>query len=200
MLKDCCTRQWHGNLKKKMYVYLIETKTVHSSTFPARFYLTLVLFTILIRSTTWIWWRPGIYADSKHVFVFTGLSFPVLQKAGWGLGTRQRIHLGAQVSEIWCFIKTRTLLRGRAWWGWSVASWSVSSLWSSFADSIRECDRGAQVQLESIKKPLIFHPYNQLHYSVCNMMYTASLISNSYGHIMVTVCWNCAGYVFSEDL
>ena len=38
--------------------------------------------------------------------------FPVLQKAGQGLGTRQCVRLGAQVSEIWCVIKTRTLLRG----------------------------------------------------------------------------------------
>ena len=39
-------------------------------------------------------------------------SFPVLQKAGWGLGTRQHIHLGAQVSEIWRVIKTQMLLPG----------------------------------------------------------------------------------------
>ena len=38
-----------------MYVYLIETNAVHSSAFPALFYLTLVLSAILIRSTTlWI--------------------------------------------------------------------------------------------------------------------------------------------------
>ena len=41
-------------------MYLIETKAVHFSAFPAHFYLTLVLSTILIRSSTWIRWRPGI--------------------------------------------------------------------------------------------------------------------------------------------
>ena len=41
--------------KKIMYVYMIVTKAVHSSAFPALFYLTLVLSTILIRSTTWIY-------------------------------------------------------------------------------------------------------------------------------------------------
>ena len=34
------------------------------------------------------------------------------EKLGGGLGTKQRVHLGAQVSEIWRVIKTRTLLRG----------------------------------------------------------------------------------------
>ena len=38
-----------------MYVYPIETNAVHSSAFPALFYLKLVLSAILIRSTTlWI--------------------------------------------------------------------------------------------------------------------------------------------------
>ena len=40
-------------------------------------------------------------------------SFPVLRKAGQGpVKTRQRIRLGAQVSEIWRVIKTRMLLHG----------------------------------------------------------------------------------------
>ena len=34
-LNNCCTRQWHGDL---MYVYLMETKAVHSSAFPALFF------------------------------------------------------------------------------------------------------------------------------------------------------------------
>ena len=67
-LNNCCTQQWHGNLKK-MYVYLIETKAVHFSAFPALFYLTLVLSTILIRSTTWIQWRPGICRLQARVYV-----------------------------------------------------------------------------------------------------------------------------------
>ena len=36
-------------------------------------------------------------------------SFPGLRKLGGGLGTRQRIRLGTQVSRV---IKTRTFLRG----------------------------------------------------------------------------------------
>ena len=34
-LNSCCTWRWHGNLKKIMYVYLIESKAVHSSAFSA---------------------------------------------------------------------------------------------------------------------------------------------------------------------
>ena len=37
---------------------------------------------------------------------------PASSVPGLRLGTRQRIRLGAQVSEIWRVIKTRTLLRG----------------------------------------------------------------------------------------
>ena len=80
-----------------MYVYLRETKAVHSSAFPALFYLTLALSTILIQSTTWIWWRPGSLGtrpetrdracmDSKHVFVSTSLLLPRIVKAGRGPG------------------------------------------------------------------------------------------------------------------
>ena len=94
-----------------MYVYLIETKAIHSSAFPAFFYLTLVLSAILILSTTWIYGGDWVYADSKHVFGFTSLLVPRIAKswAGGWLGTRQRIRLGTQVSRV---IKTRTFLRG----------------------------------------------------------------------------------------
>ena len=85
-----------------MCVYLIETKAVHSSAFPALFYLTLVLSAILIRSTTWIYGGDRVYADSKHVFWFTSLLVPRIAKSwgGGGLGTRQRIRLGSQVSRV----------------------------------------------------------------------------------------------------
>ena len=78
-----------------MYVYLIATKAVHSSAFPALFYLTLVLSAILIRSTTWIYGGDRVCADPKHVFGFTSLLVRSQdsEKLGGGLGTRLRTHL-----------------------------------------------------------------------------------------------------------
>ena len=93
-----------------MYVYLIVTEAVHSSAFPALFYLTLVLSAILIRSTTWIYGGDRVCADSKHVFGLTSLLVPrIAKRLGGGLGTRQRIRPGSQVSRV---IETRTFLRG----------------------------------------------------------------------------------------
>ena len=72
-----------------MCVYLIETKAVHSSAFPALFYLMLVLSAILIRSTTWIYGGDRVYADSKHVFWFTSFLVPRIAKSwagGWERG------------------------------------------------------------------------------------------------------------------
>ena len=69
-----------------MYVYLIETKTVHSSAFPALFYLTLVLSTILIRSTTWIRWRSGICRLQIRVRVHQPPCSKDCKKLGEGLG------------------------------------------------------------------------------------------------------------------
>ena len=54
----------------------------------------------------------------------------------------------------------------------------------SFADSIRGCGRQAQVQLESIKTLSSSIPSVD---TLCNMMYTASLICNGYEHVWVTV-------------
>ena len=70
-----------------MYVYLIETKAVHSS-FSALFYLTLVLSTILIRSTTWIRWRPGICGLQARVRAHQPPRSQDCEKLG--LGTRLR--------------------------------------------------------------------------------------------------------------
>ena len=86
-------------------MYLIETKVFHSSAFPALFYLTLVLSTILIWSTTSLGYGGDrAYADSKHVFVFTRIA-----KSWVGPGKRLRIHLIWLVSWtaghetiIWC--------------------------------------------------------------------------------------------------
>ena len=81
-----------------MYVYLIVTKAVHSSAFPALLYLTLVLSAILMRSTTWIYGGDRIYADSKHVFGFTSPSFPGLRKAGRGAGN-EATHSSGRAGE-----------------------------------------------------------------------------------------------------
>ena len=65
-----------------MCVYLIETKAVHSSAFPALFYLMLVLSAILIRSTTWIYGGDQVYADSKHEVAEVVESLPMHKVAG----------------------------------------------------------------------------------------------------------------------
>ena len=78
-----------------MHVYLIETKTVHSSAFPALFYLTLVLSTILIRSTTWIRWTPGICGLQPGVSAHQPPRSKNCEKLGGALGTR----LGTQCGQ-----------------------------------------------------------------------------------------------------
>ena len=82
--------------KKKMYVYLIETKAVHLYAFLALFYL---MSTILIRSTTWIRWRPSMCGLQARVRVHQPPRSQDGEKLGGGLGMRQRIRLGAQVSK-----------------------------------------------------------------------------------------------------
>ena len=73
-------------------MYLIETKVVHSSAFPA-------LLTLLL-STTWIWWRLGICWLQARVCVYQPPRSQDCEKLGGRLGTTQHIRLGAQVSEI----------------------------------------------------------------------------------------------------
>ena len=70
-----------------MYVYLTETKAVHSSAFPALFYLTLVLFTILMGSTLG-YGGDRAYVHSKQVFTFTSLFVPTIVKAVQGPGNK----------------------------------------------------------------------------------------------------------------
>ena len=115
-LKDCCTQQWH--------MYLIETKAVHSSAFPALFYLTLVLSTILLRLST----------CSQYC-----------KKLGGGLGTRQ-VKYGMLLSaSTWAWWGWSVASWGRSvtLWSWFVESirgcgrWaqvqleSLKALWSS---------------------------------------------------------------------
>ena len=92
-LNNCCTWPQHGNLKKIICVYLTETKPVHSSAFPALFYLSLVLSTILIRSTTSIRWRPSICGLPACVWVHKPSHSQDCEKLGGGLGMRLRTHL-----------------------------------------------------------------------------------------------------------
>ena len=68
-------------------------EAVHSSAFPALFHLTLVLSTILIRSTTWIQWRPGICGLQARVRVHQPPRSKDREKLGGDLGTRLRTHL-----------------------------------------------------------------------------------------------------------
>ena len=72
---------------------LIDTKAVHFCAFPALFYLTLVLSTILIRSTTSIWWRPGICGPQARVHVHHAPRSQDCEKLGGGLETRLHTHL-----------------------------------------------------------------------------------------------------------
>ena len=55
------------------YVYLIETKVVQSSAFPAIFYSTLVLSSILIQSTNLDMMETSHIVECKHVLTFTRL-------------------------------------------------------------------------------------------------------------------------------
>ena len=128
-LRDCRMRQWHGNLKEIMYVYLIQTKAVHTVN-----HLDMV--------------------ETGHVLTPSTCSrspaslFPGLRKAGWGPGN-EATHLSGRTVKYGMLLKPECSYAPTwAWWGWSV------TLWSSFADSIRGRGRlGTRVdfQLESIK-------------------------------------------------
>ena len=103
--------------KITMYVYLIETKTVHSSGFPALFYLTLVLSTILIWSTTCIRWRPGICGLQARVRVHQPPHSKDCEKLGGGLGTI--IH-GYTLLIRWNSVQVHSNLLAVKWLGLSV--------------------------------------------------------------------------------
>ena len=83
----------------KNYVCVPDSdQAVHSSAFPALFYLTLVLSAILTRSTTSIYGGDRVYADSKHVHQLPRSQD--CEKLGGGLETRRHICLGTQVSRV----------------------------------------------------------------------------------------------------
>ena len=96
-LKDCCTLQGHGN------VYVPDRD--QSSSLLCISSSTLVLSTIFIWSTTWIQWRAGMCWLQAHICIHQPPRSQDGEKLGSGLGTRQRIRLGAQVSEIWRVIE-----------------------------------------------------------------------------------------------
>ena len=88
-------------------------------------------------------------------------SFQLLQKVGHGLGTRQRIRLSTQVSDIWHVIKTRTLLHrvdedSQLLHGAGQLLYGVHLLTASGGVA------GSTSSVGKYKNPLIFHPYNQL--------------------------------------
>ena len=77
-------QQWHGNLKSIMYVYLIETKPVHCSAFPAlHWYCPPFWYGQLLG-----YGGDREYADSKHVFTSTSLLVPRIAKSWAGAWER----------------------------------------------------------------------------------------------------------------
>ena len=150
----------------------VETKTVHSSAFPALFYLTLVLSTILIRSTTWIRWRPGICGLQARVLVHLPPRSQDCEKLGGGLGTRLCTHFDKCHSRVWLarlvpFVSNNSNSPTQAWWGQSVTScdrswgWSVT-LWSWSANSHHGVWQAGAPSDGQYNNPLTFHPYSQL--------------------------------------
>ena len=93
-------------------------------------------------------WRPGICWLQARVRVHQPPRSQDCEKLGGGLGTRQRIRLGAQVSRV---IKTGTFLRGPVSCFMGLVSYSMKLI----SDSIRGYGRRVQ-------NCLIFYPYNQL--------------------------------------
>ena len=78
--------RWHGNLKNNNVCVPDREQNSSLLCISSPFlFKTLVLSTILIRSTTWIRWRPGICGLQARV--------RVRKKLGGGLGTRPRTHL-----------------------------------------------------------------------------------------------------------
>ena len=157
-------------------MYLIETKAVHSSAFPTLSYLKLVLSTILIRSTTWIRWRPGICGLQARARVTQPPRSQDCEKLGGSLGTRLRTHLicgwlGTRLLfDRWVkygvlFVLNNSNAPTQAWWGQSITSWDRSftlwgrsvTLWSWSANSCWQPSWGVagwatrvDLQLESI--------------------------------------------------
>ena len=160
-----------------MYVYLIETKTVHSSAFPALFYLTLVLSTILIRSTTWIQWRPGICGLQARIRIYQPSSFQGLQKAGRGPGNKAThpldlVSTARHKTTIWTLLRKldEVILHEIGHLPYEAGQKLVN---------IMGCGRLGYKSRPSVgkcNKPLIFHPStifnNNSVYTLCSMMYT----------------------------
>ena len=98
-------------------------------------FITLVLSTILIRSTTWIRWRPGICGLQARVRVHQPPRSKDCKKLGGGLGTRLRTHLICGWLHRWVkygllLVSNNSNAPTQAWWGQSVTSWGRSfTLW-----------------------------------------------------------------------
>ena len=94
----------------------IETKVVHSSAFPALYYLMLVLSTILIWSTTWIWWRPGICRLNTCVRIHQPPHSQDCEKVSRGLGTRL------------CILTSHNIVNEWAWDYHLIGEWNMASV------------------------------------------------------------------------
>ena len=119
-----------------MYVYLIETKAVFYSAFPAFFYLTLVYCPPFWYGQPLGYGGDRAYADSKHVFASTQLasSFPGWRKAGQGAW--ERGYAPTLTGECMSFVSNNSKASTQAWWGQSVTWWGWSvTLWSRSANS-----------------------------------------------------------------
>ena len=148
MLKDWCTWQWHGRDQSSSLFctsssFLFNVGIVHHA------------FWQLDTVETGHMLTPSTCSHSPTS------SFPVLQKAWQGLGMRQHIRLGTQVSDIRHVIKTRMLLHGvdedsQLLHGAGQLLYGVHLLTASGGVA------GSTSSVGKYKNPLIFHPYNQL--------------------------------------
>ena len=114
-------------------------------------FITLVVSTILIRSTTWIRWRPGICGPQARVLVHQPPRSQDCVKLGGGLRTRLRTHLICGWLRRWVkygvlLVSNNSNAPTQAWWAWSqsVTSWGRSFTlwsWSANCEGVMGCGR-----------------------------------------------------------
>ena len=138
-------RWWHGNRKIKNVCVPGRDQSSSLLGISSSFlFITLVLSTILIRSTTWIRWRPGICGLQARVRVHQPPRSKDCEKLGGGLGTRLRTHLiqcgqwtARHETTIWQVERSYAgLMRSDSYFMRSVIhlmkpvrSWSANSCW-----------------------------------------------------------------------
>ena len=148
------TRQSKKKPQKTTYVYLIETKAVHSSAFPTLFYLTLVLSTGILNHLATV--EPGVRRLQARVRFHQPPRFQIAKS--WIRAWERGYHL--QVSEIWRVSSVKKPERSYAGLMRSVIYFMRLLVSKYFLTFIRGCCRpGTRVDLQ-YKNPLIFHPCN----------------------------------------